>query len=64
MSDDTQEKKTGVLHSVTMFFERVLESKSSSNILIVVLIVLAALPLSTIAITVVRAAAPQAHASN
>lgn len=59
MSDITGGEKTGIFRSALMFFERVLESRSGSNILIVILIVLAALPLLGIGVVTTRAAAPQ-----
>lgn len=58
MSDDAREEKTGIFHLIAMFFERVLESKTSANLLILVLLILAALPISGIGIAVTRAAAP------
>ncbi len=55
MSAHREEKPSGV----SGVFERILESKSSANILIIVLIILAALPLSGIAIAAIQGAAPQ-----
>ncbi|PIR83616.1 hypothetical protein COU18_02955 [Candidatus Kaiserbacteria bacterium CG10_big_fil_rev_8_21_14_0_10_51_14] len=64
MSEEVEKEKSGVLHSVAMFFDRILESKSSSNILIVVLVILAALPLGGIAFAAIHAAVPQDVQSN
>ena len=58
MSDDREEEKTGIFQIVYAFYERILESKTSANLLIIALLILAALPIMGIGIAVTRAAAP------
>ncbi len=59
MSIKTNEEKSGVVHSTQVIFGKILESRTSSNILIIVLILLAALPLFGVGIMTTSAAAPQ-----
>ncbi|MEK7133682.1 MAG: hypothetical protein AAB804_01265 [Patescibacteria group bacterium] len=59
MSENGQEeKKPGALGFVTTLSERILESQTSSNLLIIALIILVAIPFLGIGIMATRALAP------
>jgi hypothetical protein len=58
MVNDAEEKTTGIFQIIYAYYERILESKTSSNLFIIALLILIALPIAGIGIAVTRAAAP------
>jgi len=58
MLPEGEKNDSGVVSTVVDFYERIMESNTSANILIIILIILAALPMLGIGIVATRGAAP------
>ena len=58
MSDETPEAKTGFFAIVFGYYERVLENKTSANLLIIALLILLAIPILGIGVALMNATMP------